>query len=146
MNISAELAVPACHRVATQNRQRVERLRGLAIRRRAVDECAVLVCDTRTDGQIYTGHCLLLLSGRWQRRARAVVKTACGVTARAAPRLNDDREQQSVSAVRRSTHISSRCIAPLHATHCHLTSNHPRLRPSSVNFPKHSFFDSLFLT
>jgi len=42
---------------------------------------------------------------------------------------------------RRSTHIS----APA-ATHCHLTSNYPRLCPSSVNVLKHSVFASLFLT
>ena len=33
-----------------------------------------------------------------------------------------------------------------YATHCHLTSNHPRLCPSSVNVLKHSLFVSLFLT
>ena len=31
-------------------------------------------------------------------------------------------------------------------THCHLTSNHPHLCPSSVNVLKHSSFISLFLT
>ena len=40
---------------------------------------------------------------------------------------------------RRSTHISSRCIHRSSATHCRLTSNHPRLCPSSVNVLKHSF-------
>ena len=31
-------------------------------------------------------------------------------------------------------------------THCHLTSNHLHLSPSSVNVLKHSFFVSIFLT
>ena len=46
--------------------------------------------------------------------------------------------QPSVDAYFQSMHRSS-------ATHCHLTSNHPRLCPSSVNVLKHSFFASLFL-
>ena len=34
----------------------------------------------------------------------------------------------------------------LRVTNCHLTSNHPRLCPSSVNVLKHSFFVSVFPT
>jgi len=45
--------------------------------------------------------------------------------------------QPSFDAHFQSLHRSS-------ATHCHLTSNHPRLCPSSVNVFKHSFFLTQF--
>ena len=51
-----------------------------------------------------------------------------------------ERERSPVDAHFQSLHHRSS------ATHCRLTSNHPRLCPSSVNVVKHSFFVSLFLT
>jgi len=49
--------------------------------------------------------------------------------------MSDDKP--SVDAHFQSLHRSS-------ATHCHLTSNHPRLCPSSANVLEHSVFVSLF--
>ena len=56
-------------------------------------------------------------------------------------RLRSSSSHQQLVPPFRLTTVGRRTfpVAASSATHCHLTSNHPRLCPSSVNVLKHSF-------